>query len=97
LFGIINDRSRGCLRLGSAGVSICYTAAGKLGATYGIAGKVWDVAAALAIARAAGCRILIAATPDPLAMSYVVGHGDVVGEIHAIVRDELRITSWKEG
>jgi myo-inositol-1(or 4)-monophosphatase len=96
LFGMINDRSRGCVRLGSAGVSICYTAAGKLGATYGIAGKVWDVAAALAIAQAAGCRILTAATPDPLATSYVVGQGDVVSEIRAVMRDELGITSWRE-
>lgn len=96
VFGIINDRSRGCVRLGSAGVSICYTAAGKLGATYGIAGKVWDVAAALAIAQAAGCSIITAPSQDPLTISYVVGHGAVVQEIRAILESEIGITSWRE-
>ena len=96
VFGTINDRSRGCVRLGSAGVSICYTAAGKLGAAYGIAGKIWDVAAALSIAKAAGCRIMTGPAQDPLAISYVVGHGEVVTEIHSILQDELGITSWRE-
>lgn len=96
VFGIINDRSRGCVRLGSAGVSICYTAAGKLGATFGIAGKIWDVAAAMAIARAAGCGIMTSPTQDPLAISYVVGHGSVVHEIRSVIESEMGITSWKE-
>lgn len=96
VFGIINDRSRGCVRLGSAGVSICYTAAGKLGATYGIAGKMWDVAAALAIAQAAGCSIITAPAQDPLIISYVVGHGAVVQEIRAILESEIGITAWRE-
>ena len=96
VFGIINDRSRGCLRLGSASVSICYTAAGKLGATFGISGKMWDVAAALAIARAAGCGIITSPTQDPLAISYVVGHGSVVHEIRSVIEAEMGITSWKE-
>ena len=82
--------------MGSAGVSICYTAAGKLGAAYGIAGKIWDVAAALSIAKAAGCRIMTGPAQDPLAISYVVGHGEVVTEIHSILQDELGITSWRE-
>lgn len=96
LFGIINDRSRGCVRLGSASVSICYTAAGKLGATFGIAGRIWDVAASLAIARAAGCSIITCPTQDPLAISYVVGHGSVVREIRSILEDGLGIPSWRE-
>lgn len=95
-FGIINDRSRGCVRLGSASVSICYTAAGKLGATFGIAGRIWDVAAAIAIARAAGCVIITSPTQDPLVLSYVVGHGAVVHEIRSIIKDEMGITSWRE-
>lgn len=96
VFGIINDRSRGCVRLGSASVSICYTAAGKLGATFGIAGRLWDVAAALAIARAAGCSIITSPTQDPLAISYVVGHGSVVHEIRSVIEGEMGITSWRE-
>jgi len=96
VFGIINDRSRGCVRLGSASVSICYTAAGKLGATFGIAGRIWDVAAALAIARAAGCRIMTSLSQDPLALSYVVGNGSVVHEIRSVIEAEMGITSWRE-
>lgn len=96
VFGIINDRSRGCVRLGSASVSICYTAAGKLGATFGIAGRIWDVAAAMAIARAAGCGIMTSPTGDPLTISYVVGHGSVVYEIGSVIEGEMGITSWRE-
>lgn len=96
VFGVINDGSRGCVRLGAAAVSICYTAAGKLGATYGMAGRIWDVAAALAIARAAGCKIITAPAKDPLAISYVVGHGAVVEEIRSIIEGEMGITSWRE-
>jgi len=96
VFGVLNDRSRGCVRLGSAGVSICYTAAGKLGATFGIAGRIWDVAAAFAIARAAGCGIMTSPTHDPLALTYVVGHGSVVHAIRSVIEAELGITSWRE-
>lgn len=96
VFRTINDCSRGCVRLGSAGVSICYTAAGRLGATFGIAGRVWDIAAALAIARAAGCGIMTSPTQDPLALSYVVGHGSVVQEIRSVIEGEMGITSWRE-
>lgn len=96
VFGLMNDRSRGCVRLGSASVSICYTAAGKLGATYGIAGKLWDVAAAIAIARAAGCRVMTAPTRDSLAISYVVGHGPVVEDIRSIIESEIGLMSWTE-
>lgn len=96
VFGIVNDRSRGCVRLGSAGVSICYTAAGKLGATYGIAGRLWDVAAALGIAKAAGCKIITAPSLDSLDISYVVGHGAVVQEIRAILESEIGIAAWRE-
>lgn len=95
-FGLINDRSRGCVRLGSAAASICYAAAGKLGASYGISIKLWDVAAALAIARAGDCQVLISQSADPLALSFVVGHGKVVAEIHSVLQDELAIVSWTQ-
>jgi myo-inositol-1(or 4)-monophosphatase len=95
-FGLINDRSRGCVRLGSAAASICYAAAGKLGASYGINSKLWDVAAALAIARAGDCQVLVAQAADPLALSFVVGHGKVVAEIQSTLQAELGITSWTQ-
>ena len=95
-FGLINDRSRGCVRLGSAATSICYAAAGKVGASYGINCKLWDVAAALAVARAANCKVLTTTASAPLALSFVVGHGDVVGEIQSILQGELGINEWTQ-
>lgn len=95
-FGAINDRSRGCVRLGSAAASICYAAAGKLGASYGINSKLWDVAAALAVARAANCRVLTAKARDSLALSFIVGHGDAVAGIRAILETELGPSEWTQ-
>lgn len=95
-FGLINDRSRGCVRLGSAAASICYAAAGKVGASYGINCKLWDVAAALAVARAANCHVLTATASDPLALSFIVGHGDIVGGIQSILQCELGMTEWRQ-
>jgi len=93
-FGLINDRSRGCVRLGSAAASICYAAAGKLGASYGINCKLWDVAGALAVARAANCQVLTASANDPLAINFIVGHGDGVVTIQTILKGELGMNGW---
>ena len=95
-FGLINDRSRGCVRLGSAAASICYAAAGKLGASYGINCKLWDVAGALAVARAANCQVLTASANDPLAINFIVGHGDGVVTIQTILKGELGMNGWMQ-
>src|SRR3990167_8156582 len=44
LFGKINDTSMGCLRLGSAAVSICFVVSQRLSAAYGLGVKIWDTA-----------------------------------------------------
>jgi len=95
-FGLINDRSRGCVRLGSAAASICYAAAGKLGASYGINCKLWDVAGALAVARAANCQVLTASANDPLTINFIVGHGDGVVTIQTILKGELGMNGWMQ-
>jgi myo-inositol-1(or 4)-monophosphatase len=95
IFQQINDCSRGCLRLGSAGASFCYAASGKLGAAYGVSVKIWDVAAALAVATAAGCRIRIASAADPFSVHCVVGKGSAVDEIEAFLAGTLKISGWR--
>jgi fructose-1,6-bisphosphatase/inositol monophosphatase family enzyme len=96
MFGMANDRSRGCVRLGSAGVTICYAAAGKLGAAYAVHGWIWDLAAAIAIAQAAGCRVLVAADVGQPSISCIVGRGDVVDELRRLLQDVVGVTSWTE-
>ena len=88
LFGRINDHSRGCLRLGSAAINICYVAAGRLQAAYGIANKIWDVAGAIAIARCAGCDIYFEHISNTYLVNYVVGFHGVTDEIAEIVQSK---------
>ena len=52
--------------------------------------------AALAVARAANCKVLTTTASAPLALSFVVGHGDVVGEIQSILQGELGINEWTQ-
>jgi len=81
LYGALNDASRGCLRTGAAAVNICYCAAGRFQAAYGIANKIWDVAGALAVAARAGCAIYVEWIRGTDRMSYVAGAGHVAEEI----------------
>ena len=80
-FGTLNDNSRGCLRLGSASVNICYVAAGRLQSSYGIANKIWDVAGAIAVAMQAGCKVYIDRIKGTHQISYAVGAGGVTDKI----------------
>lgn len=57
LFQAVNDASRGCLRTGSAALNLAYMAEGRLNGCWGRGNKVWDVAAGLAIANAAGAAV----------------------------------------
>lgn len=81
LFKRLGETSRGCLRTGSASLNICWAAVGKLQAAYGFRAKLWDVAGALAIARAAGCSCAIVYTPGALTIDYCVGSQQVVANI----------------
>lgn len=94
IFQEVNDGSRGCLRFGSAGATVCYAACGQLNAAFGISVKIWDIAAALAIASAAGCRVRIAPTTNPLVFHCIVGHGGIADEIEAMMVKILKIERW---
>lgn len=84
VFGLVNERTRGCLRLGSTAVNVCFAAAGRLQCAYGLRAKIWDVAAALAVAIAAGCRVVIAPCGDRFSVDYLVGSRETVAAIHAL-------------
>jgi myo-inositol-1(or 4)-monophosphatase len=85
LFGNLNDKSRGCLRLGSASINICYVAAGRLQAAYGLSNKIWDVAGAIAIAYQAGNKIYIEWAKGTAKINYVVGAPGVADEIADLI------------
>lgn len=101
LFGTINDQTRGCLRLGSTAVNICFTASGRLQCAYGLKAKIWDAAGALAIAIAAGCKVMVAPSGDQFSVDYIVGSRDTVAMIHEmcvareLMQQPFRI--WEEG
>ena len=57
LYGEINDRTRGCLRTGSAAINLAYVASGRMTGFFGRNVKIWDVAAGLALVRLAGGAI----------------------------------------
>lgn len=93
-FGILNDNSRGCLRLGSASINICYVAAGRLQCAYGISNKIWDVAGAIAVALKAGCKVYIDWAKETQQISYVVGAAGVADRIAEMLRKN-KIASLK--
>ena len=84
LFQQVNESTRGCLRTGSAALNICWAAAGNLQAAYGFQAKLWDVAGALAIARTAGCEIVLRYNPKEVTIDYCVGSKDVVSHIKSL-------------
>lgn len=81
LFQQINEGTRGCLRTGSAALNVCWAATGRLQAAYGFHAKLWDVAGALAIARAAGCEVRLRQHPGALTLDYCVGSREVVEQV----------------
>jgi myo-inositol-1(or 4)-monophosphatase len=81
LFQQVNESTRGCLRTGSASLNICWAATGKLQAAYGFNAKLWDVAGALAIAKAAGCKVALRYQPNALILDYCVGSQDAIDHI----------------
>ncbi|MFA5410450.1 MAG: inositol monophosphatase [Candidatus Omnitrophota bacterium] len=87
-FGIINDKSRGCLRTGCASFNICYVASGRLQCAYGVANKLWDVAGAFPIALQAGCKAYIERVKGINEISYVVGSGGAVDTIAEMLREK---------
>jgi myo-inositol-1(or 4)-monophosphatase len=86
LFQEVNESTRGCLRTGSAALNICWAATGKLQAAYGFNAKLWDVAGALAIAKAAGCNVSLRYKPNGLLLDYCVGSQDAVNHIISLAK-----------
>lgn len=87
MFQQVNESTRGCLRTGSAALNICWAATGKLQAAYGFQAKLWDVAGALAIARAAGCEIILRHAPNTLTLDYCVGSQDLVRHVMNLAQE----------
>jgi myo-inositol-1(or 4)-monophosphatase len=94
-FQAMNDSSRGCLRLGSAGGSICYVASGKLGAAFGLFSRIWDIAGAMAVARAAGCQVLTAQAGAKSRLHFLVGSGAIVSQAKAILARCVAPEFWE--
>lgn len=85
LFGDINDNSRGCLRLGSAAVAICFVAAKRIDCAFGVNVKIWDVAGALAIAQCAGYTIYLSRKPNSFAVDFAVGSAGLVAQVQSMI------------
>jgi len=78
LFGALNDATRGCLRLGSTAVNLCFVASNRLQLAYGFNAKIWDVAGGLAVAQAAGCHVIVVPSGDQFSVDYMAGSRDTV-------------------
>jgi myo-inositol-1(or 4)-monophosphatase len=91
LFGSLNDKSRGCMRTGSAALNVCYVAAGKMQGAVGFNNKIWDVAGALAVARAAGYKLLCNAELAANRISYVIGCEGVVEVMASEIESSMNI------
>jgi len=91
LFGSLNDKSRGCMRTGSAALNVCYVAAGKMQVAVGFNNKIWDVAGALAIARAAGYKLRCHIEWPLNRISYVIGCAEVIDSIASEVESSMNI------
>jgi len=90
LFQAINESTRGCLRTGSAALNICWAAAAKLQAAYGFKAKPWDVAGAVAVARAAGCEVHLRRHGEGTAqrVDYFVGSREVVQHLLRLATEQ---------
>jgi myo-inositol-1(or 4)-monophosphatase len=86
LFQEANEASRGCLRTGTAALNICWAAVGKLQGAYGFNAKLWDVAGALAVARAAGCELQVHRQAGSISIDYCVGSSEVVAMLLRFAR-----------
>jgi myo-inositol-1(or 4)-monophosphatase len=83
-FGLVNDSSRGSLRLGSAAANICYVASGRLQAAYGLDARIWDIAGALAVAKQAGGTVMTRPGSSPSRINYIVGSASAAREIQEL-------------
>ena len=87
LFQIVNERTRGCLRTGSASLNLCWAAKGKLQAAYGFNARLWDIAGGLAVAKAAGCKVYVQ-KKDNFTTDYIVGSREVASKLVEYAKNE---------
>ena len=87
-FARVNDRTRGCLRLGSAAAMLCLVAAGRLQAAYGFDAKLWDVAGGIAVASRAGCEVWTDHHPTSPSLDYIVAAPGVGEPLRALLGDD---------
>lgn len=87
-FEAINHSTRGCLRLGSAAINVCYVACGRLQAAYGVGNKIWDISGALAVARLAGAKFYLQRKPGSAELNYIVGTPTAADHIREVLEKE---------
>lgn len=85
-FGLINENSRGVMRIGSAATSLCFLADSRFQAVYGFNIKLWDVAAGLAVAGKAGCTVVAKINENSCSISFVAGTKSAVDQIIKLQR-----------
>ena len=85
VFSMIDKRSRGCLRLGSAAISLAFLASGRLQAVVGFKNKLWDVAAGIALSECSGFKSIYRIDYNNLEITYVVGSGPSFQKIIDII------------
>ena len=92
LFSTINDRSRGCLRTGSAALNLAYLAEGRFNGCWGKANKYWDIAAGLLIAELAGAKVVKKyLDKENKLCSYVASSQSIFDEVHKKVKGVLEL------
>jgi len=85
LFRVANESSRGCLRTGCASLNICWAAASKLQGAFGVSAKLWDVAGAIAIAKASGCHVHVEYSENGFEVDYIIGSKHVVESLRSLM------------
>jgi fructose-1,6-bisphosphatase/inositol monophosphatase family enzyme len=60
--------------------------------SYGFNVKIWDVAGALAIAKASGCKVLINKKNNSNTLDFIVGSNNAVKEI---LKESKKLGLWK--
>jgi myo-inositol-1(or 4)-monophosphatase len=91
LFGRLNDKSRGCMRTGSAALNVCFVTSGKMQAAVGFNNRIWDVAGAIAIAQKAGYCLYCQIDWAINRISYVVGSSTVAKSIVEEIESSMGI------
>jgi myo-inositol-1(or 4)-monophosphatase len=88
IFGEVNDSSRGCLRIGSAITSLCFVISNRVDCAFGLNVKIWDISAAIAIAKKAGFSVLMSSVNSKYEVSFIVGKSECVQHVFELMRQK---------